>query len=161
MAYQENVDNERYLILSQRLPSGKSKDERIVLHIDTRAWSKFDDFVDTHAAPDHEVLPKEVVSHVVTWEEEPTPIMFTHTKLQCGDAEIICDVRSLGEYFEVVLHGNNLTYLEVFAKYIIRYVREKYVYPAMNWRLLSALPAPGELYHDRDFRSSIWARSKH
>ncbi len=138
------TSQDKYLILSQRLPSGEVIDNRIVIQFDPRAWSMVEDKVRLNARfTTDEPLHPLMYSHSVYWGAAPEPVMFTKAKLKPIDAEIDCEIRSMDTHFELCLCNGDFGEIEAYAKLLVKAVG-KYVLTAGTWRMLCELPSPEE-----------------
>lgn len=146
------TSQDKYLILSQRLPSGEVIDNRIIIHFDPRAWAMVEDKVRLNAmfTTDEPLHPLRY-SHLVRWGVVPQAVMFMKTKLKPIDKEIDCEIRSMDSHFEVCLCNGDFVDMEAYAKLLVK-MAGKYVLAAGTWRLLCELPSPEEMYCPSRFR---------
>lgn len=139
------TSQEKYLILSQRLPSGEVIDNRIIIQFDPRAWAMVEDKLKLNMMfATSEPFPQLRYSHTVHWGAIPEVVMFMKTKLQPIDKFIDCEVRYMDTHFELCLCNGDFGDMQAYANMLVKDI-SKYVLAPGTWRLLYELPLPEEM----------------
>lgn len=139
------TSQDKYLILSQKFPSGEVIDNRIIIHFDLRAWAMVEDKIKLNAkfATGEPIQPLRY-SHTVYWNRDPQTVMFMKATLKPIEQEVDCEIRVMETHFEVCLCNGDFGEMKAYANLLIKAVG-KYVLPAGTWRLLCELPTPDEI----------------